>query len=221
MGDREPETAASYGHIVPIDIQQLRDHLSDSSGQTAVLKAHLWVETMLNGLIEVTLAAPEAVDLDRMSFAQKTRLATASGGLQESIAPWVKALNKLRNTLAHQLDAAATDEALDELSNHVDPGLSLEAMHLPTGDARTRFRGWVVVHLLALEWHRMRLAWRRDYQEQIQRFDLQVGLLRISGQEPTDEKLAELRAQWELPPEPSYREAFENWPEGGFPFAES
>jgi hypothetical protein len=205
---------------MPIDVQQLRDHLSDSSGQTAVLKAHLWVETMLNGLIAVTLAKPDALDFDRMAFAQKVNLALASGGLQESIAPCVKALNKLRNKLAHQLDADATDESLDALAGHVDGTLSLESMHLPTTDARTRFRGWVVVHLLALEWHRMRLEWRRDHQEQLQRFELQVGLLRFSGHEPSAEKLAELQAQWQLPPEPTYRDALENWPEDSFPFTE-
>jgi hypothetical protein len=57
----------------------LRDHLDVESGLTAVLKAHLWVESMLIGLIEVSLANPVVLNLDRMTFAQKLRLAEATG----------------------------------------------------------------------------------------------------------------------------------------------
>jgi hypothetical protein len=181
---------------------------------TAVLKAHLWVEASLIGLIEVSLAKPGVLDLDRMTFAQKLRLAEASGGLQPEVVPWVRALNKLRNNLAHELDGDASDEALEELARFADKRLDL-AVLVPSAvpdstSAQARFRIWVAVYLLALEWHRMRLEWRKAHQEAIQKYELQLALLAMAGTEVTEERRDELRQTWGLPPEPSYRDVFMN-----------
>jgi hypothetical protein len=168
----------------------------------------------LIGLIEVSLAKPGVLDLDRMTFAQKLRLAEASGGLQPEVVPWVRALNKLRNNLAHELDGDASDEALEELARFADKRLDL-AVLVPSAvpdstSAQARFRIWVAVYLLALEWHRMRLEWRKAHQEAIQKYELQLALLAMAGTEVTEERRDELRQTWGLPPEPSYRDVFMN-----------
>ena len=199
---------------MPIDVQRLRDHLSDDSGQTAVLKAHLWVESMLIGLIEVSLPRPSVLDLDRMTFAQKLRLAEATGGLQSEMVPWLKALNRLRNRLAHELDEDASDEAFDRLAEVADNRLDL-AVLVPAAvpeDASpyARFRNWVAVYLLALEWHRMRLEWRKRHRDAIQSYDMQLALFAMAGTEVSEEKREELRATWGFPAEPSYRDVFVN-----------
>lgn len=199
---------------MPLDVQRLRDHLNSESGQTAVLKAHLWVESLLIGLIEVSLPSPGVLDLDRMTFAQKLKLAEASGGLQPEVVPWVKALNRLRNRLAHELDEDASDEVLEELAQVADERLDL-AVLVPSAvpddtSAQARFRNWVAVYLLALEWHRMRLEWRRVHQESIQKYEVQLALLEMAGTELSEEKRDELREHWGFPPEPSYRDVFVN-----------
>lgn len=181
---------------------------------TVVLKAHLWVESMLIGLIEVSLENPGALDLDRMTFAHKLRLAEASGGLQSEVVPWVRALNKLRNSLAHELDEEASDEALEELAKHADKRLDVEVL-VPSAvpansSSQARFRVWVAVYLLALEWHRMRLEWRRTHREAIQKFQVQLALHATAGTEVTEQKRDELRRTWGFPPEPSYRDVFVN-----------
>ncbi len=197
---------------MPIDVAKLREHLNDGTTESALLKAHLWVETMLVGLIEVSLPRPEALKLERATFAQKINIAAASGGLQQSVEPWVRALNGLRNKLAHQLDAEASDDALEDLASHVAEGMSLDTMHIDADTATARFRSWVVIHLLALEWHRMRLAWRRDNSEGLVQVQVQAALLALSGSDPDESKLAELRAAWDVPDEPTYRDALKNWP---------
>lgn len=199
---------------MPIDIQKLRNHLDAGSGLSAVLRAHLWVESMLIGLIEVSLANPSALDLDRMTFAQKLRLAEASGGLQPEVVPWVRALNRLRNNLAHKLDEDASDDALDDLARFADKRLDVAVLvpsAVPTGtSAQERFRIWVAVYLLALEWHRMRLEWRKTHQEAIQKYEVQIALLTMAGTDVPGDKREELRRGWGLPPEPSHRDVFVN-----------
>ena len=178
------------------------------------MKAHLWVESLLIGLIEVSLAQPEVLDLDRMTFAQKLRLAEACGGLQPETVPWIRALNRLRNSLAHELDGEATDEALEGLARFADKRLDLAVLvpaAVPEGTSEeSRFRLWVAVYLLALEWHRMRLEWRKTHRDALQRYEVQLALLALNGTDVTDKKRNEVRELCGFTPEPSYRDVFVN-----------
>jgi hypothetical protein len=75
-----------------------------------VLGAHLFVEHY----IEVYLKAkiPKLVNLDaaRLGFAQKVALIAPDSSMVDELIPGIKRLNKIRNRMAHTLQAELTDE---------------------------------------------------------------------------------------------------------------
>jgi hypothetical protein len=92
--------------------------LKDTAGEDtigAVIRAHLYVESTLNQLIEECLVRPKAMNGVEVSFRFKVPLAAALGIIPEDFQPPLKQLNALRNKLAHRLDEEITDSDLDKL----------------------------------------------------------------------------------------------------------
>jgi hypothetical protein len=87
----------------------------------AVLRGHLYVEFELIRLIEAFFVEPSAIDLTRVSFPVKVDLAMAMGILPEEERPALMFLNRLRNKLAHNLEATVTEEEERALLNALTP----------------------------------------------------------------------------------------------------
>ena len=89
-------------------VEYLR-HLPEDVGhpiEVLVLRGHILIERQLNRLIELQLPNPAALELERMRFSSKVRLAEALCGHQVHEWVWIalRSLNNLRNSLAHKLD---------------------------------------------------------------------------------------------------------------------
>jgi hypothetical protein len=80
-----------------------------------LLRGHLWVEALLNQLIEAEAKDPQALDLERMGFRQKVDIAQAFGLIGAGDSQAFGGLNKLRNKLAHNLDGSPSDAEIESL----------------------------------------------------------------------------------------------------------
>lgn len=100
---------------MPIDLSLYLAHTEGRGLVEVLLRGHLWVEKHLISLLEAELARPEALDLDRVSFAQKVKLADALGMLTPDEEGLLRKLNQARNLLAHDLRGHPTVEVIADL----------------------------------------------------------------------------------------------------------
>ena len=106
----------------------------------SVLRAHLLFEELLRDFIEKQFTHPEALEGARLTFAQLLALSKASSKpLEPDDWRWtaLEKLNRLRNLLAHNIEAAAVAQKVKELVEYVvsQVGLPLPdpAERLPAG----------------------------------------------------------------------------------------
>jgi len=84
-----------------------------------VLAGHLYVEAALTALIEAVIPFPADLPVSKESFDRKIRLALALGILHPSEATGYRALNELRNDLAHGLPPHVTVGQVESLVHHL------------------------------------------------------------------------------------------------------
>jgi hypothetical protein len=103
--------------LSPNDIAFGAKFLEDIAGEdtlAVMIRAHLYVESTLNQLIEECLR-PKAMNVVELSFSHKVPLAVALGIIPEDFQSPLRQLNALRNKLAHRLDAAISDTDVNKL----------------------------------------------------------------------------------------------------------
>ncbi len=96
--------------------QKLKEHLPLAKDPTAViLRGHLLVEELLDELIAAHLKYPTAIADARLTFFQKLCIAQGIIGRSNKDFTWIpiKALNKLRNSISHNLPDDRLTEGLD------------------------------------------------------------------------------------------------------------
>lgn len=99
-----------------IDRTQFEQHLfSPNSSFEVLLRGHLWAEFLVNKLLEVHMVDARSLDLDRAGFRQKVDLAQPFGFLSDAEGDALRALNKLRNKLAHNLTTGPSDAEIEGL----------------------------------------------------------------------------------------------------------
>ncbi|NDO88677.1 hypothetical protein [Cellulosimicrobium composti] len=88
----------------PLDYALFRAHVYDEPNRLAAfLKGHLWVERCLNSYLDQALVRAEVLNIAKESFSRKVNLAEALG-LVENYASALRAMNAVRNRIAHDLD---------------------------------------------------------------------------------------------------------------------
>lgn len=202
---------------MPIPLETVAGHMSATvSHLELVLRGHLWIESLLNGVIESRMRNAEALNLDRMTFAGKVDLAFALGAIDSDSAGWFRALNKMRNRLAHSLDGEPTQGELTDLAANVRgfakeilDGALANALPLLERVGRDRLRAAFLIQMLLLEYSRLHETWRRANEVSLVNYRVQLALFRMSGQPVSPEKDAELRENWGIPPEPRPGDAFD------------
>jgi hypothetical protein len=112
---------AFYGEVNVSDEQAARfedtiDLRGDERSQL-VIRAHLHAEQSLFAMLTEGLKNPSVIDLDRLSFSTKARLAVAMGLMGQDVLPPLVALNALRNNFAHRVDYQFTDKDKADLLN--------------------------------------------------------------------------------------------------------
>ena len=92
-----------------------------------VLCAHLHAEQLLFKMLTAGLHDPTVLDLDRLAFSTKARLAVAMGLMSSEVLGPLTALNKIRNNYAHKADYQFTDADKRDLLNSM-PDYALELL---------------------------------------------------------------------------------------------
>jgi len=95
--------------------QKLKAHLPLAKDPTVViLRGHLLIEELLDELIAASLKYPPAIKGARLTFFQKLCIAQGIIGRSRNDSRWkpIKELNKLRNTISHNLPDATLSKKL-------------------------------------------------------------------------------------------------------------
>src|SRR5437016_6283079 len=92
------------------DADKFLRHINSDDHLRTVLGAHLYIESVLGELIEAVVPFPEDLNIRSRRFDERLRWALALGVLHPTEAPAYKALNDLRNELAHGLADYVTKE---------------------------------------------------------------------------------------------------------------
>lgn len=121
--------------------ERFRSHLSSEEPLEVLIRGHLWVEATMSGLLSRSLEKPEALDDARLSFSQTLALCDAMGLIPSDLIPVLRRLNKLRNRVAHNLDAELAESDQRELVALCSPriveisGMSPDPKPFPVGVA--------------------------------------------------------------------------------------
>jgi len=87
-----------------------------------VLKCHLLLEEQLDLLLMSYFKRPKELELMRLNFEKKVRLAVGlTGQFAELHSRFLLGLNSLRNKLAHRLDGVDVEQQITELLKLADP----------------------------------------------------------------------------------------------------
>jgi len=95
--------------------------LDPSNTQTMLLKSHLWVEYSLNLLLQERMVVLQSYELLRLTFRSRLDLAHALGLIDKEMLAFFKALNRMRNRLAHDLGFQVTAAVQAELISASGP----------------------------------------------------------------------------------------------------
>jgi hypothetical protein len=95
----------------------------DDDPVSLVLHAHLFIEQCLEETIKRHIARPEALQTG-FRFNQKVELAEALEVLRPEFSPAFKAINALRNKVAHEFGYLPTGEDIQKLKEKFDPRLT-------------------------------------------------------------------------------------------------
>lgn len=177
--------------MAPIDLGLFVEHTRGRSVVEVLLRGHLWLENAVIDLIEADVANPAALNMDRMTFANKVNLAEALGLLSPGDAATLRTLNKIRNRLAHNLHGEPTPEDLATLHRGLSPSqLDLAsklgaAEEFRTTDPETQHVDQLSTITLALlceiESHRQHHVYWKTHRKSIEAHGFTTELLKSFG----------------------------------------
>ena len=206
---------ADYDLRVPIDLNLYLEHTQGRSLVEVLLRGHLWVEQHLVALLETELKRPEALNLDRMAFAQKVNLADALGMVTPDDAGTLRILNGMRNRLAHDLTGQPTEEDVARLESSVSESqrglankllpLMAQAPGLPEARLCRRLSAVLLALLTEMEQHRQRHAYWREHRSAMEGYRTMVAIMENLGATPETEE--EYRKALSIPEPPTPADA--------------
>jgi hypothetical protein len=197
---------------VAIDKNQFEVHLfAPESFFEILLRGHLWIENLINDVIDVHMTDPSALDLDRISFRQKIDIAQGFGFINPEDGRSLRVLNRLRNKLAHNVMAEPSQNEIRDLVNMLagrPKAIFDNVMHVPQviEQADSKFfslRYWFFSYATHLDYLCASEKYTKDNRTKLfQVAAVQVASEKYAGKRITDE---EARRQFDLadPPDPS------------------
>ena len=106
---------------VPFDVPTWTEHLNAKDPLALVIRGHLYAESALVRHIESRLADKKVLEVSRLQFGMKMKLAAALGGIGPDDIGVLEKLNDLRNKFAHNLETQLTDKDELDLYNTLTP----------------------------------------------------------------------------------------------------
>ncbi len=98
-----------------LDNLTVQHFIFDTKELDSILKAHLFIERLVDSLIEEKLDKPESFLKNQVSFNLKVDLAHSLGVLTDRLVSSIKSLNSIRNKYAHNLDYQVSFDELNSL----------------------------------------------------------------------------------------------------------
>lgn len=92
-----------------------------SSSIELFIKCHLILENFLDGLLGTLIVEPSAWKISRETFSRKVSMCLALGLLSDSDGQSLRAVNGLRNKMAHDLEFSITRNQLEQLVSSLAP----------------------------------------------------------------------------------------------------
>jgi hypothetical protein len=102
---------------LPFDIPKWAEHLNANDPLAMVVRAHLYVESILNRRIERLLVKKGRLNVVKLKFEMKLNIAASFGAIPDEDYPALKKLNDFRNGFAHNLEKQLTEEDERDLYN--------------------------------------------------------------------------------------------------------
>lgn len=115
-------TLITLSEQVQADISTFINKIFADDPLTMVVKAHLYIESVLNKLIATYLEHPQALDLARMAFSQKIQLGISLGLIDRRERRVLIGLNRIRNRFVHNLEAALSEKDAADLLAELSQG---------------------------------------------------------------------------------------------------
>jgi hypothetical protein len=180
-----------------------------------LLRGHLWAEFLLDNLLKIHMTDTGAFDLDRAGFRQKVDIAQAFGFLSADEAGALRALNRLRNKLAHELSSGPSDSDIENLVSALhgrmrsvfDAAISSGATigDEPITSALVRLKYWLFSFAFSLDAHIALSDYNLRYQSEIMVFHA----IKIASEEyskrPVSDEDARRQAGLPEPPRAEWR----------------
>src|SRR5215469_1480214 len=101
---------ATKRHLESEETRELQSHLLKEDVLGVIIRGHTYVEAKLTSLIELALKKPNFLKLEKRTYALKCDLAVAMGIVRSDMLPALRGLGRLRNRLAHNVEAEMTRE---------------------------------------------------------------------------------------------------------------
>jgi hypothetical protein len=195
-----------------INRQQFEQHLlAPDSSLEVMLRGHLWIESLINQLLEIAAVDSRALDLDRIGFQRKIDVAQAFGLVQRRDGHALRAMNRIRSRLAHDLAAGPTAEDLFDLENKL-AGTVAAAFQAVLQSAKdkertdsplVRLRYWFFCYAIYLDF----LASKMKYDKENELKLLQVAAIRYAAKAYNHQQISEDEARRQVglpdPPDPA------------------
>jgi hypothetical protein len=141
--------------VCSFDQKKLADRIRTGEHWQQLLQAHLYYDHVVTCMLTEELKNPDAINVRRMGFFQKSRLIRAMGLLPEQLTIVVERINSLRNRIAHDLNFEIDENQVQELRGLIAPP------PFPEGEEPLRFNEMLYAALLRIEDIRQHHAARR------------------------------------------------------------
>jgi len=102
------------------DINECRKRIYKGDNWQSIIHAHLFFDHVLNAFLKDEITEPGHLDLDRMVFAAKLDLCAALGLINDSNKGFLRKVNSLRNSIAHDLVFKITSKHVSQLYEMLD-----------------------------------------------------------------------------------------------------
>jgi hypothetical protein len=158
-----------------IDIERFERHLFEpESSFEILLRGHLWMEELIGRILQLHIVNSGILELDRMGFRQKIDITQAFGFISLEDGRALKALNRLRNKLAHNLMAEPSENEVqilvDTLTGSMKAAFEAVMNHPDNVQQRDRhaaLRYWFVSYTMHLDDLHARTKYRKGNQTKL------------------------------------------------------
>jgi hypothetical protein len=195
-----------------ISRQQFEQHLfAPDTSLEVLLRGHLWTETLINQLLEVAAVDYRALELDRIGFRQKVDVAQAFGLIQRRDGHALRAMNRIRSRLTHDLAAGPTSDDLRDLESKLGGSVAAAFQAViesakdkeQTGSVLVRLRYWFFCYAIYLDFLSAKTRYDKDNELKL----LQVAAIRYAAKAYHREQISEDEARRQVglpdPPDPA------------------